>query len=446
MSKRRNRRRKARARRDWGRIFADILGWKDYDGQFLLAYSPKSPMGQLIRQYEPINRMIYLLVLLLSVLGVIVQYSASCYYCANEKDCGYDPFNYAKKQLIFVIFAFVIIYILEHVNYQLYISWITVFAYLVSVGLIVMLKSPLGVNLNGATRWLRLPGFMLQPSELAKVAVIMMLAFMAQRFSRYLSCWWMTVIMWGIGALPAGLVLFIANDLSSAAVLLLITFLMTLVLTRNWKLHLFFLVLILAVAAVWVYGIAVNMPDPSAATTNDIPFREKRILAWLAPETYYRNDNIGYQTSNTLYAVGAGGLTGNGIGTFQRLKNLITYAYSDVIFCVIIYELGAVGGVVFLLLYAVLIFQMIRVCINGEELYGSAVVLGVLTHIALQVMIHVAVVLNMMPNTGQTLPWVSYGGTTLVCLGIEIGLVMSVHRVHVSHLAQAEVVTSAPRK
>ena len=136
----------------------------------------------------------------------------------------------------------------------------------------------------------------------------------------------------------------------------------------------------------------------------------------------------GYQTLQAMYAIGSGGLWGRGLGQSIQKMDFIPESHNDMIFSVICEELGLVGGVALILLFIILIWRLMLIIVNARDLYGSLLVVGVLAHVAVQVLINIAVVTNTMPNTGVPLPFISYGGTSLVFLLVEMGIVLSVAR------------------
>ena len=155
-------------------------------------------------------------------------------------------------------------------------------------------------------------------------------------------------------------------------------------------------------------------------------FRIRRVLAWLRPE-----ENLsagGYQVLQSLYAIGSGGIFGKGLGNSAQKLGTIPEAQNDMIFSIICEELGIFGGIIVLLLFAYLLYRLFFIAQNAPDLVGSLMVTGIFIHIALQVILNIAVVLNLMPNTGITLPFISYGGTSVVFLMSEMGLALSVAR------------------
>ena len=155
-------------------------------------------------------------------------------------------------------------------------------------------------------------------------------------------------------------------------------------------------------------------------------FRASRILVWLDPEKYASEG--GFQVLQGLYAIGSGGLFGKGLGQSVQKLGFVPEAQNDMIFTIICEELGLFGGIAVLLLFAFLIWRFMVVANNADDLFGSLIVVGVMAHIAVQVILNVAVVTKTVPNTGITLPFISYGGTSVLFLLSEIGLVLSVAR------------------
>ena len=154
-------------------------------------------------------------------------------------------------------------------------------------------------------------------------------------------------------------------------------------------------------------------------------YRGNRIEAWLHPETA---GDKGYQTLMGLYAIGSGGLFGKGLGASLQKMGHVPEVQNDMIFTIICEELGLFGAVCVILLYVLMIWRMMVIANNAKDLFGALLVVGVMAHISLQVILNIAVVTNTIPNTGVTLPFISYGGTSIVFLMSEIGLVLGVSR------------------
>jgi cell division protein FtsW len=167
-----------------------------------------------------------------------------------------------------------------------------------------------------------------------------------------------------------------------------------------------------------VAGIVVFLLLPSAG------YRSDRVQMWLHPENYTK----GYQTLQGLYAIGSGGLFGKGLGNSMQKLGFVPEAPNDMIFSIICEELGLFGAVCVILLFLLLLWRFMVIANNARDLYGALLVTGILSHIAIQVVLNIAVVTNSIPNTGVTLPFISYGGTSVVFLMAEMGLALSVSR------------------
>ena len=157
-----------------------------------------------------------------------------------------------------------------------------------------------------------------------------------------------------------------------------------------------------------------------------LSYRTARIRAWLQPEAYA--SGTGYQTLQSLYSIGAGGIFGKGLGQSTQKLGFVPEAQNDMIFSIICEELGLFGAIAILLMFVILIWRFVIVANNASDQFGAFIVTGVMAHIAIQVILNIAVVTNTIPNTGITLPFISYGGTSILFLLYEIGLCLSVSR------------------
>lgn len=355
-------------------------------------------------------------------------YSASAYECSMGEKYHYDSTYFLKRQMIYMVLGFVGIFILQYINYNILDSVLAILAYGGSIGCILLLKTPLGVSVYGAKRWLALGPIQFQVAEVVKIGVIIMLAYMIKRFNGKLSLNMATIYLWGIGGIPAIMLFVISNDLSSSVVILGITFLTTLLCTRTYRLHGIVFLAVVVAAAAYILSIAANLPDPEVI--DDIPFRVARIAAWLDPEKY--GESKGYQILQALYAIGSGGFFGKGLGNSAQKLGAIPEAQNDMIFSIICEELGVLGAVIVIGMIIYLLYQIYRVSRTAENLFGSVLCGGVLFHIGLQTIINIAVNCNLFPNTGLPLPFLSYGGTSVFCLLAEVGMVVSVERNHMT--------------
>ncbi len=174
----------------------------------------------------------------------------------------------------------------------------------------------------------------------------------------------------------------------------------------------------LAAIAVLVFFIS------KTASSGSMGFRSERILAWMNPEAYANGK--GFQTLQALYAIGSGGILGKGLGQSMQKLGFLPEAQNDMIFSIICEELGLFGAIAVILMFLLLIWRFMVIANNASDLFGALLVVGVMGHIAIQVILNIAVVTNTIPNTGISLPFISYGGSAVLFLLIEIGLVLSV--------------------
>ena len=215
-----------------------------------------------------------------------------------------------------------------------------------------------------------------------------------------------------------GLIYFITNNLSSAIIIFGIAALMLFVSSPDYKRFILIALAGIALCALVVFLIV------NAGESGGLGFRGTRILAWLDPEAYAGDK--GFQTLQALYAIGSGGIWGKGLGQSMQKLGFLPEAQNDMIFSIICEELGLFGASAIILLFILLIWRFMVIANNSADLFGAMLVVGVMGHIAIQVILNIAVVTNTIPNTGISLPFISYGGSSVLFLLIEIGIVLSV--------------------
>lgn len=357
------------------------------------------------------HRSIWMAVMFLCVLGLLMIYSAS------------GSISCFKRQLIFVVLGFGVCLITQMLDYKiLYKKAKLIFA--VSLVCVFLLITPIGVSVNGATRWLRIAGIQFQVAEIVKIGVIILLSYFLHRQQKNRDKVQLVFLLWIFGGVTAGVLLIISNDLSSSVVVLGITFLMTFIFTEFVLLHTGVFALVCLGVGSYVYSIWKNMP--SSNELENMNFRVGRIAAWLDP--YRFESDQSYQTLQALYAIGRGGRFGTGLGKSLQ-KFVIPEPHTDMIFSILCEELGILGVTVLFSLLSYLIYCLVKVACSAKEVFGSALVVGIMAHIAVQSLINLAVNVNVFPNTGIALPFISYGGTSIFALLCEIAIVLSVERV-----------------
>ncbi len=340
-------------------------------------------------------------VLFLTGFGLMVLYSTSAY---NGQVRFGDSAYYFKKQFFAMALGLAVMYGISSIDYHGLLRF-SVPAYLMSLALsgAVLL---FGDAYNGSRRWLSIGPLSFQPAEYAKPAVILLLAGYVSGAQKKKSGR-MTVLV-VLMVLPI-VALVGTNNLSTAIIILGIAMIMIFI--SNPK-YLPFLWLILG--GVGFMALFLSMEQ----------YRLERLAIWRHPELYEK----GYQTMQGLYAIGSGGLFGRGLGNSLQKLGFVPEAQNDMIFSVICEELGLMGALLLMLLFLLLLWRFMVIATHAPDLFGSLIAAGIMGHIAIQVILNIAVVTNTIPNTGITLPFISYGGTSVLFLLAEMGLALSVSR------------------
>ena len=363
------------------------------------------------------------IVLFLLGFGLVMIYSASSYEAFQTYE---DTTYYMKRQLIAIIIGMVLMIMVANIPYHFW-ERFALLGYLVSMAMIPLVKVPgLGVESHGAYRWIKIPGigFNLQPAEVAKLCLILFLAVMVCKMGKGVRTMRGFLLMI---ILPMPVVLevyLITRNLSSAIIIMGISVLMVFVASPDYKKFVIMGVMVL-IGAVLIVFLAVSSTQ-NAAEGEEVNFRFGRIATWLNPES--DATGTGFQTLQGLYAIGSGGVWGKGLGQSMQKLNFLPEAQNDMIFSIICEELGLFGAVAVIIMFIMLLWRMMVIANNAPDLFGAMLVVGVMGHIAIQAILNIAVVTNSIPNTGISLPFISYGGSSVMFLLIEIGLVLSVAR------------------
>lgn len=390
------------------------------------AASEKEQKMKIMGTFENVHLKIILFTFCLCTLGVVMVYSSSYYNCSSSKICNYDAMFFAKKQLKYMFLGFLIILLGTKINFIEWTRLLNYICYFVSICMIFLLFSPLGVSSHGARRWIRFGGIQFQVAELVKITVILTLAFIAHKYQKYAKRIPFTFTLWAVGFVPAILIIVLSSDLSSGIVIAVITFGISFVVTKTLKLHLATAGVVISVGIMYVLKIAYNLPSPEELER--LSYRVSRIAAWISPETYAQGQ--GYQILNGIYAIGSGGGFGKGIGNSMMSHGFIPEAHNDMIYAIICEELGGAGGILLIIALVYLTYLIMRVAVNADRLYESVICIGIAIHLGFQSIINIAVALNVFPNTGVPLPFISYGGTTVLCNLLEIALVVNISKKH----------------
>ena len=355
-------------------------------------------------------------VILLVCFGLVMLYSTSSYE-AQLKFNGNDMY-YFGRQAVISAGAIVLAVLVSRLDYHLLIP-VAGLAYVGSLVLMAMVKyTPLGVSAYGARRWLNL-GIQFQPSEIAKIAVIIYLPVVIIKMGRQFRTLKAVVVLLALGVLQAFAALFWTDNLSTGLIIGGIAVVVIFIAHPDTK----WFVGIGSGAAALVCVVVAYMGMTMTTSDN---FRIRRILSWLHPEENMSGG--GYQVMQSLYAIGSGGFFGKGLGNSAQKLGTIPEAQNDMIFSIVCEELGVFGGVLLILMFLYLLYRLFFIAQNAPDLYGTLIVSGIFAHIALQVILNICVVINLMPTTGITLPFVSYGGTSILFLMMEIAIALSVSR------------------
>ena len=339
-----------------------------------------------------------LIVVLLVVIGLVILYSTSAY---NGQVKFHDSFYYLKKQAFATVLGIVLMLFVAGMDYHIW-QRLAVFGYLAAVALSVAVML-FGREINGSKRWLALGPFSFQPSEFAKVALILFLADLVTKNVKTIGkMWTLCRIMFWI--LPiVGLVG--ASNLSTAIIILGIGVILIFVASPKYAQF-----ALMGIAGACFMGIFLALES----------YRLERLAIWRNPEKYEK----GYQTLQGLYAIGSGGVFGVGIGNSVQKLGFVPEAQNDMIFSIICEELGLAGAGIIVFLFLLLIWRFFLIASGSRDLFGALIATGAMAHMMIQVILNIAVVTNTIPNTGITLPFISYGGTSVMFLLIEMGLVL----------------------
>lgn len=353
------------------------------------------------------------IVIFLVCFGLVMLYSTSSY--SAQVKFG-DSMYFFKRQAIISAGSVGVMLFVSIIHYHWY-ARLAKLAYWVSFVLMALVLTPLGVEAYGARRWIQLPfGQTMQPAEVTKIAVIMFIPLLICKAGKRIKDWEVfgKIFLWGVAA-AAG-VYFLTDNLSTAIIVFGMVCIMLFVvhpLTAPF--------VTLAAAASVLIVIVVKILDVLMDSSSN--FRIGRILVWLHPEEY--SSEGGFQVLQGLYAIGSGGFFGKGLGNSAQ-KMVIPEVQNDMILAIICEELGVFGAIVMLTLFGMLLYRLMFIAQNAPDLYGSLMVTGIFAHIAIQVILNVCVVLNIIPTTGITLPFVSYGGTSILFLMVEMGIALGV--------------------
>ncbi|HEY3582674.1 MAG TPA: putative lipid II flippase FtsW [Pyrinomonadaceae bacterium] len=341
----------------------------------------------------------------LALFGVVMVYSASAVLAQKENG---NQFFYVLKQGVWVFIGFIVMLLMMQFNYQQLKNKRIVYALLLGTGLALFTVFGF-TSSNGAHRWIKLPGVSLQPSEVSKLALTIFLAYFLEKRAGEEGDFWRTFVPSGaITAMLAGLVV-IEPDLGTAMMLVLIFVVM--IYTAGARLK--HLALAAAPALIVVSGLLIF-----------VPWRLKRMITFLDP--WADPQGSGFQVVQSLIAVGSGGPNGLGFAQGKQKMFFLPFAHSDFIFAVIGEELGLVGALAVVAVFALFLWRGIRTALLAPDRFGMLLSLGIVTSIVAQALFNISVVLSLVPTKGIPLPFISYGGSSLVPTLAAVGILLNV--------------------
>ncbi len=371
-----------------------------------------------IRRYfaglQVVDYRIIISIVFLMMIGLIMIFSAT-----NAS----DGMSTMLRQAVIGGIGFVLMLILSYVDYHVYAKWAGLIYVAAFLAIFTVRIPGLGVTSHGATRWIQLGSFTFQPSELMKPAAVIVMAYLFTTVGRKLANWRFILIFIVLTGAPVAAIFFVTRNLSTALIVFGIVAVMFFVAhpdRRIWR-----WVLLAALAAVIGGLIFYNMFIVNAGASDvTSSFRATRILAWLYPYEYMEASQ---QSRYSLYAIVFGGLLGRGLGN-GTVKYYLPEPENDFIFAVIAEELGFVGCLLVIFLFVYQIWRVLTVARHAPDLTGSYMALGFGVHVAIQSLLNIGVATSILPNTGVSLPYISYGGTALLVQLCEMGIVLNISR------------------
>lgn len=367
-------------------------------------------MGPKSKQMKSGDFLIVIITMALVIFGIIMVFSASYYTALSDYN---DPYFFLKREIVFAGIGTFLMLAVASIDYHFYqkFSWGIIG---LSVILLMMVFTPLGVTRNNATRWIGIGDLTLMPGEIAKLAVIVFVAwYLSSDSTRPRSFKTGILPMVGLGGVCFGLIYLQPNLSTAITIFMIIVGMLFVAGAKIWHL---FLVGLMGISAA---AFAVFL-DPDGG------YRLSRITSFLDP--FADPLDSGYQVVQSLYALGSGGLFGVGLGKSIQKNLYLPEAHNDFILSIIGEELGFVGILVLFLSYLLLLWRGIHIAINAKDMYGTLMASGVTMMMGIQLVLNVATVTSVMPPTGITLPFISYGGNAIWMFMIAMGLLINISR------------------
>ncbi|MBE7065120.1 MAG: putative lipid II flippase FtsW [Ruminococcaceae bacterium] len=362
-----------------------------------------------IRKRQP-DFWLLLSVILLVLIGTVMVCSASPAAAKNSKEG--NSYTFIIKQLVFVALGFATMAVAYFINFEKVIKKFTILFFSITLVLLGLVLTPLGVETNGAQRWLNV-GFDLQPSEFFKTCMILFIAYMFSHPKIKERARGLGGLLLIIAPVAAGMVLIFLQPHVSCLIILGIVMVAMMVFGR---------------LKIYMFGLlGGGIAGAGLAAYALVPHVQKRINSFLGSGNE-ANSSDKWQATQSLYAIGSGGLFGVGLGKSMQKQLYLPEPYNDFIFAILAEELGFVGCVVVILLFMLLVWRGYKTAMYAKDAYSALVAAGLTTLIATQFVLNIAVVTNILPVTGVSLPFFSYGGTSLMTMMLNAGLLLNISR------------------
>ena len=341
----------------------------------------------------------------LALFGVVMVYSASAMIAQKENG---NQFHYVLKQGVWVAVGFVVMLLAMQFNYQQLKSRRIVYGLLIMCTIGLILVFGFG-SINGAHRWIRVRGVSLQPSEMSKLALIIFLAYFLEKRAGEEGDFWRTFLPCGVVTALLAALIVIEPDFGTAMMIVLIF--TVVIFTAGARVR------HLAIAAAPALVVAVGL-------LIFVPWRLRRLVTFLDP--WADQQGAGFQVVQSLIAIGSGGTNGLGFAQGKQKMLFLPFAHSDFIFAVVGEELGLVGALAVVAVFALFLWRGVRTALLAPDRFGMLLSLGIVTSIVAQALFNISVVLSLVPTKGIPLPFISYGGSSLVPTLAAVGILLNV--------------------
>lgn len=352
--------------------------------------------------------LIFLSAFLLSAFGLLMIYSSSHIWSEYKFN---DPYYYVRHQLIFFFIGLILIYFIRKIDYKLYYKYSNIILLGSFILLVLVLIPGLGQVRNGSRSWFGIGSLGIQPSELAKISLIIFTA-------KYLSKSEKTIKFFKNGTLPILLIIFLFFGLimlepDFGTGMVIVMSLMFMLFISNIKLSFFGIMGTLGLGGI-------------VALIIIAPYRLARILSFLNP--WSDPLGSGFQIIQSLYAIGPSGLFGKGLGNSVQKHFYLPEPQTDFIFAIISEEFGFLGIMILSILFLTLFYNTIKISLNQKDLFAKYLSFGLIIEIIFQTILNISVVIGLVPVTGVTLPFISYGGSSLLISMLSIGIILNISR------------------